>query len=246
MKTGFNINPDAPKDFLFVGSPGTGKSSLALRFPDPYVLDCDNNLTPAVAHTKITNFKYDIAVLDDDGELIPPASRYAKAVERLNAAAADPSIKTIIIDSLTAFCDILISEVKRQAGIKEDGLMRIQDWGTFAYLLKHIIITMKACGKHIIWIGHHRVEQDEADKSFKTFLLIPGQNAFIVSGMFSNVLGFYYKVNGVPPNTTTELRVRTGPTSINDMRGLKAGLGDAFVGDFDAATAIKKILELVK
>lgn len=246
MKQGFNINPDAPKDFLFIGSPGTGKSSFALQFPAPYVLDCDNNLTPAVAHTKISDFKYDIANLDDDGQLIPPSLRYAKAVERLNAAAADPEIKTIIIDSITSFCDILIAEVKRQAGIKDDGLMRIQDWGTFAYLLKHIIITLKACGKHVIWTGHHRVEQDEADKCFKTFLLIPGQNAFTVSGLFSNVLGFYYKVNGVPPNTETELRIRTGPESPRDMRGLKAGLGAAFVGDFKASDAIKKIKELVK
>lgn len=247
MQTGFNIDPNKPKDFLFVGSPGAGKTSLALRFPAPYVLDCDDNATPAVQYTGIKDFKYDIANKEDDLiTLIPPEKRFAACVKRLNAAAADPTIKTIIIDSLTAFIDIVISEVKRRNGLKDDATMRIQDWGDFANIIRHQIIALKASTKHVIFTAHFRVEKDESDNTWKYMIYMPGQTQFTMSGLFSNVWIMFFDTEGVPgPSQKQVLKVRTIPISKNDFRGAKTGITE-LIGEKKMDDVIKLLPTLVK
>ena len=58
MKT-FEDIKDTKVNLLLVGVPGTGKTSLAMKFPRPFILDVDDNIRPAALHTKSTTFGYD-------------------------------------------------------------------------------------------------------------------------------------------------------------------------------------------
>jgi hypothetical protein len=229
MKKQFD-STNSPLSMLIVGAPGSGKTSLVLRcFPNVYILDCDDNLRSAVDFTGVTNFSYDVANKTDDGKLIDDSnrstkSRYDLMVSRLNAAALDPSIDTIFIDTIGTFSDIIISEVKKQAGLKDDATMRIQDWGDFSYLFKHNIVSLKASGKNLVCSSHIDMDKDEADGKYKQFLYMPGANKRHAPGLFTHCILLYSDIKGVPPNTKTVRMVRAEAESANDFRGLKSPL----------------------
>jgi hypothetical protein len=221
MKNASTLDLKKRGTYLILGQPGAGKTSLALNFPKPFVLDCDDNIASAIKFTGITNFLYATTSVDDNGVSIPPASRYARLTRELNEAATSPLVETIILDSLTSLIEIIISECKRLGGISEDAIMRIQDWGTFANVLRGLIVKLKGANKNIIVIGHVEVEQDEADKIFKSFIAIPGKNRFTIAGLFSDVWLMRTDIDGVGASAKTVRKIRTVPDNKNDYRGLK-------------------------
>jgi hypothetical protein len=232
MKKGTEIQ-SSDKAIIIIGDPGTRKTTLALHFPSPYFLDCDGNMSAPVERTGIREFFYDRATIDDEGKTIHPLLRYQHCIKCLNAAASDPDVKTIVVDSLTSLTDIIISEIKRQ----EHGLtamndvardaadakaLRIQDWGKFAYLIKHLVTQLRTCGKIIVFIAHNTFEKDEVDSRFKQFINIPGQSKSTISGLFTDCWHTMMRVTGMGSNTVNEFIVRTLPVSESDHRGVKS------------------------
>jgi hypothetical protein len=221
MKSGTQVNTKARLTLLLLGNPGAGKTSTALHFPKPFILDCDDNITSGVKYTGITDFKYSTTTYDDNGKFIPPHQRFARATAELNSAAADPSVETIIIDSLTTFTDIIISQCKHLGGISEDAQMRIQDWGTFAGLFRNTVTQLKSTGKTLIFTGHTELEQNESDKTWIHSIALPGKSRFTLPGLFSDVLLITTKLTGFGATAKTERIVRTEPTSPTDRCCLK-------------------------
>lgn len=221
MKSATTINQSARGTFLFIGNPGSGKTSTALRFPNVYVFDCDDNVLSAVKYTGLTNFCYSTPYLDDNDKPIAPANRYARLSQELNLAALDPTIDTIVIDSLTSLVDILCSQAKKLGGIADDAQMRIQDWGTFGGLIRNLVTSLKSSGKTIIFIGHTELEQDESTKRWLSFISFPGKARTTLPGLFSEVLLFTTTITGFGANAKTLRIVRTEPENSNDMRCLK-------------------------
>lgn len=232
MKTG-NTLPPSDKAIIIIGDPGTRKTTLALHFPSPYFLDCDNNLSAPVEQTNIRNFFYDSATRDDAGQIIHPLLRYRHCLTKLNIAATSPEIKTIVLDSLTSLTDIIISEIKRQ----EHGLaaatetaqdaadakaLRIQDWGKFSALVKQLVTKLRTCGKIIVVIAHNNFEKDEVDNRFKQFINIPGQSKSTISGLFTDCWHTFMQISGVGAMAKHEFLVRTLPVSETDHRGVKS------------------------
>lgn len=221
MKSATTIDTKRKSTFLFIGTPGSGKTSTALHFPKPFIFDCDDNVTSAIKYTGITAFLHSSPYVDDDGKPVPPVSRYARLASELNAAAMSPDVETIIIDSLTTLVDILCSEAKRLGGIANDAQMRIQDWGVFGGLMRHLVMSLKASGKIVIFIGHTEVEQDEATKQWFSFVSFPGKARTILPGLFTDVLLFTCQISGFGAGAKTQRIIRTDPENGTDMRGLK-------------------------
>jgi hypothetical protein len=232
MRTGDNLTL-ANKAIIICGDPGTRKTTLALHFPAPYFFDCDNNMAAPVEQTGITNFKYDMAARDDDDKLIHPLDRFLHCAKCINAAAADPTIRTIVVDSLTTFADILLSEVRRQEfgamaasweakDAADAKTMRIQDWGKFAWLLKNFFSKLRTCGKTVVVIAHNIVDKDEADARYKSFLNVPGQSKTTLSGLFTDCWTTQCEVTGIGAAAQRKFTVRTLPLSDTDHRGVKS------------------------
>jgi len=233
---------------LIVGDPGCRKTTMALQFPKPYVFDADGNMSAPLAWLSKANpdlsksVFYDRGNVDDTGKIIEPPLRYAHMSKCLNAAATDPNIRTIILDSATSIIDILISECKRQGGRLESQEMRIQDWGTFGYLFKVVVTALRATpGKIAVFTAHNRMEKDEADGRWKTFLNIPGQTATNISGLFTDVWNIYPVMTGIGAMMAHQWKVRTMPSSDVDHRGIKSSFGLKYIETYD--DVIKNIVQ---
>ncbi len=233
---------------LLVGDPGSRKTTLALQFPGVYIFDCDKNMSAPLNYLKQidsslpSKIHYDHAYTDDEGKPIPPAQRYAHFTKCITLATKDPSIQTIIVDSLTAFVDVLVSEVKRQASRADNLEMRIQDWGTFGGLLKHVVTQLRTSGKIVVFTGHNRVEKDESDGRWKYFLNIPGQSSTLLSGLFTDVWNPYPHITGIGSTQKHEWKVRCLPSSETDHRGIKSSLGFKVVEDYN--TVVERVKAL--
>jgi hypothetical protein len=242
MKSHLTAPTERPA-ILIVGDPGMRKTSLALHAPSPYIFDIDNNLAAPARHLKLPYF-YDKADIDDDNKPVPLPSRYARMVSCLNEACANPEIRTIILDSFTTLTDILIAEIRRQvpklANPQEP--LRIQDWGTFAFLFKHVITSLKQSDKNVICISHQKIEKDESDGRYKTFLNIPGNNANYISGLFTDVLNPYPHITGLNSAQTHQWKVRCLPASDNDHRGIKSSFGFKVVEEYATVAEKFKLL----
>jgi hypothetical protein len=231
MKSGTTITA-SDKAIIIVGDPGSRKTTLALHFPRPYFLDCDGNLASPVEQTGIRAFSYSSAVRTDDGTLIHPLDRFQHCIRELNAAAADPNIDTIIIDSLTTFTDIVLSEVRRQEygatgmtdsakDIADNKTMRIQDWGKFASLMKNVVTKLRTTNKILVVIAHNNVDKGEADSRYMTFLNVPGQCKNTLSGLFTDCWHTFCDIQGMGAASKHTFCIRTLPISDVDMRGIK-------------------------
>lgn len=215
---------------LIQGPPGSGKSTLACHFPGAYIADCDINLAGPFRWLKANNgtmpVGYDIIDRDETGKEVNPADRYIRLAACLTAAAKDPAVQTIVIDSATKLSDYMLAEVLRQQNKKD---MSIQMWGFYLALWKQFISQISAQRKHFVLICHERVEKDEIDQSLKYFVLIPGQMGNIIGSLFSDV--WRCEVSGGQGiNPTYNWNIRTMP----DHRfALKNSLGLPPVMKFD-------------
>lgn len=218
---------------IIIGDPGTRKTTLCLSFPSPYFLDCDGNMSAPVEQTGIRNFFYDRATHDSEGKEIHPILRFQHCVKCLNEAVAHPDIKTIIVDSLTSFTDIVLAEIMRQEhgataatetarDAAHNKPMRIQDWGKFAFLLKNIVTKLRTCGKTIVFTAHNNFEKDEVDSRFKQFINVPGQSKTTLSGLFTDCWHTFLEVKGIGEAAKHNFLVRTLPVSDVDHRGVKS------------------------
>jgi hypothetical protein len=247
-----NASTLPPNDLaiLLVGDPGSRKTTLALQFPKVYIFDADSNMSAPLNFLKQANpnfantIYYDRANVDDTGKEIPIPNQYAHMSACLNAAFKNPDIETIVLDSLTSIVDILIAECKRLASRANNLEMRIQDWGTFGGLLKHLVTSLRSSGKISIFTGHNRVEKDESDGRWKYFLNIPGQSSTLLSGLFTDVWNPYPHITGIGSTQKHDWKIRCLPSSDVDHRGIKSSFGFKVVEDYD--TILKKIQPLHK
>lgn len=253
MNSGTSLHSN-DRAIIIIGDPGTRKTTLCLHFPSPYFLDCDGNLSAPVEQTGVRDFYYDRATHDSEGNAIHPIDRFRHCVKCLNEAVASPDVKTIIIDSLTSFTDIILAEIMRQehgaAAVTETAKdaahqkpMRIQDWGKFAFLLKNIVTKLRSCGKTVVFTAHNNFEKDEVDSRFKQFINVPGQSKSTISGLFTDCWHTFMEVKGIGEAAKHNFLVRTLPVSDVDHRGVKSSFKSLKrINTFDEVIAeIKKL-----
>lgn len=168
MKDGSEFKPSLSFGLLLKGQPKAGKTTLALMFPNPYIADCDNNLGGAVRLLREKfpdkKFKYDTinAGVDAEGKPIPDIGRWAHLCACCTAAARDPWVQTIIVDSVTAVNMYLTDLIVSEKPASKEKFMTISDWVPFRNMIVKFITTFRSVNKYFIMTAHEVSDKDEA------------------------------------------------------------------------------------
>jgi len=220
MKTSDQIAFESYLALLLVGEPKTGKTSVELSFPDPYILNIDRNLDGPRRRSVGKLFWADDPAYDAKDVELPPEKRWNRAMELLKEAYAAPQVKTICIDSLTGLCDYLVdhilADVKRTEG-KTIDRPRIQDYYTVKDLLSKLAVFLRACSKkkHVVVAAHQKADKDEATGATRYSLNIPGQQAQNWGSYFTDV----WATNNSTVGGKTKFEICTKPTGFHVSLG---------------------------
>lgn len=185
--------PNLNTGILLQGPPGSSKTTLALQFPNPGIIDCDNNLGGPVRWLRKNNpdqiprIIYETVNIDDKGVLVEPRVRYDRFKTLVKAMVANPAVETIIIDSATYVSDYIQGDIQRQNSRKENEFQQ-SDWLAYLWAWKNLCTQLRSVkGKLFILTAHERPEKDEVSGVIKYFIALPGQIRDIIGGLFSDV-----------------------------------------------------------
>lgn len=159
MKTSSTAEPKKPepRSILLIGPPGSRKTTLAMRFPGAYFLNCDQNLDGPEAHLRGAEkvdltYMYDDVQRLDSGIMRPIEICYDYLMSLLDEARSNPKVKIPIIDSVTWVNEFILRKVLTQQ--KRD-LMEGRDWNQFkSYFLNLLFGKLRSMGKTTICTVH--------------------------------------------------------------------------------------------
>lgn len=215
MKTHNDYKPSKAFALLLIGTPKSGKTCFAMNFPDPYILDCDNNLAGALRYHKHKDnpFPY---FFDNPNE-VKESDRWTFCMTSLIEAVKSPDVKTIIVDGLSLLGfylekHILANSSKGTGGMNDlviagEKVMNMSQWGPFKNLLSQLVMTCKASGKLFVMTCHEQADLNDKGSVIGYTPLISGSLRNNIAGYFTDVWrletentskGFAYSVRFAP------------------------------------------------
>ena len=184
--------------FILVGHPKSGKTTLAASFPDSYVLELEEG-----GGDRVNGRIHDIDNLND--------FRLALA-----AAISEPSIKTVVIDSIDVMSDWLEDEIAKQHGLdtisqRKEGVNSFAVWDDFKKRIEGMVDYFKKSGKLIILIAHCRAPKTDDNGAVVTpaGINVPGKAGGFLAAQ-ADMIGFSYK-KALGSGTAFFLTFRGGP-----------------------------------
>lgn len=238
--------PNQSFSLLIQGPPGCGKTTLALKFPRPYICDLDNNMSGTIRKSRIEGKPLDVCydvpdlIIDEKTGNItgerPLKDRYKFMAECLKAAAADPNIDTIVVDGVSKLNAYIIAEIGKQNPTvgnraRGEGEMTLQDWGAHLYLWQNFVTKMQATSKMFVLTAH----EETSDRTDLSGILVSVQGKKVqatLAGMFSDVWRCEVTDKLGPKGREYEWKVRTMQTSSLQLKN-SLGLPDSFVMDWN-------------
>lgn len=206
--------PSSHLRLLLQGDPKSGKSVMACQFPGAYIIDVDINIDGPIRTIKRLGMKlpigYDVLDKDETGKEIPMPNRYLRFCKLMTEAQENPKVETIVIDSATAFVDVLSADVRRrQPALKDER----QFFGFFFNYGKEMMDLLKKIRKHIILICHEKLEKNPDGSVLLPYRIAwPGQLGTILPAFFTDV--WRCETQEIPSglNKTYKYIVKTMPT----------------------------------
>jgi hypothetical protein len=174
---------------LVYGASGAGKTCFAAKFAElgPVEFwDFDHKISSAANfyadNAKILN---NIEVLQfankPEKERIPAFLERTKQIDTLIAAKKELPFKTLVLDSITTFTNILMRDylVRSYTMLKRPlpELYGQQDYGILATQLKTIIPNLLVLPCNVIVLGHVESDKDELTGIISRQPMMPGKNA---------------------------------------------------------------------
>jgi hypothetical protein len=240
----FKLSDYSPTDRIIaavLGDSGAGKTFFAGTAPNPAFLDVDQNIgtlkskkfREAFPEIDVGSIRLaqPINPVNKDG-MFTSTHAFFDAVEQLNDWAEDPSISTIVIDSLTSLSHLAQqhalelnarerrSETWSKAQVHKAYLMTIQDFGAEMSLIEQVLAHLRNWPKHILVLCHTRPEYNSAGGLVAVDPLITGSAARKSFGRWFNEV-WYLDVRGL-----RDRRKRVMVTESDHLiKGLKTTLG---------------------
>lgn len=181
---------------LLIGPPKAGKTVFAMNFPDPYILDCDNNLAGALRYHNHAAKPFPFW-FDNPNDEADPAKRWTFCMKALEAAIKVEEIKTIYVNGLSLLGfyleqHILANSNKGSGGMNDlviagEKVMNMSQWGPFKNLMQKLVMASKSCGKLFIMDCHEHVELSESGAVTAYKPLISGSLRNNIAGFFTDV-----------------------------------------------------------
>jgi hypothetical protein len=172
-----------PEDglFILVGQPKSGKTTFAASFPDSYILE----LEPKGA--------------DRVSGRIHEISSLSEFREALKATIEEPSIKTIVIDTVDQLSDWIEDDVAHEHGLeniseRKSGVDGFEVWGQYRDKIESLIGYLKASNKLIILNAHCREAKSDPNGMIVTPMGInmPGKAGAYLAAQ-AEIIGYSYK-----------------------------------------------------
>lgn len=168
-----------PTTLLLKGPPGGGKTTKAAEFPDPVIFNWDNNLTglrklPEAVRKRIRVID---PRLDEKKQPVKPLDIWANYIKQLAVVTADPTVGTIINDSMTTMCEVLMDKIMGTNDPQKQP--EIQHWGALERHLKWLgeeVLCANDLDKHVVFIAHERAREDKKTGEVKLVLNIGGSS----------------------------------------------------------------------
>jgi hypothetical protein len=141
---------------LVYGKSGTGKTTFACTFPKPYVFDFDNGMLSqrgkSVEYDTFTN--------------------YAAFVQKLDTLEKQGGYETLVVDSVTTMQEYMMRDILQLNKRLEPTL---HEWGRLVDGLQQLLGRMTKIAKHIVFVAHEQMIQDELTSEVWILPLIVGK-----------------------------------------------------------------------
>lgn len=194
MQEHTTYKPDQAFALMLIGPPKAGKTVAALNFPDPYILDCDNNLAGALRYHNHAKKPFPFW-FDNPGEE-PPEKRWTWCMGKLKEAIASDKPKTIIIDGLSLMAYYLEKHILANSAkgngmddliIAGEKVMNMSHWNPFKNLMSQLVMACKSSGKLFIMTCHEQTELSKTGAVVGYVPLISGSLRQNIAGYFTDV-----------------------------------------------------------
>lgn len=166
---------------ILVGQPKSGKTTLASSFPDSYVLELEHG-----GGDRVSGRIHDILNFNDFRET-------------LKSAVNEPSIKTIVIDSLDVLSDWIEDEIAKARGLdsitdRKQGVDGFEMWGEYRKRIEALVNYLKSSRKLAILIAHCREPKLDSNGNLVSpaGINMPGKSGSFIAAQ-ADMIGYVYK-----------------------------------------------------
>lgn len=133
---------------MVYGSPGSGKSTLACSAPNAVMIDTDGGVMRI-------NGAHQIPTLQ--------VSKWEEIAEAMEEVRSNPSIESVIIDTVGKMLSFMEEYIKRTASGKKielnrDGSLSLKGYGKRKQMFIDFIKSITTLGKNVIFVGHDKEE----------------------------------------------------------------------------------------
>ena len=180
---------------LLIGTPKAGKTVFATCFPDPWVLDCDNNLAGAIRYHQQMGAPLNPLWFDDPQTVPNPAHRWKFCEIAIAEAVKAPEVKTIIVDGLSLLAlyleTTILANSQQGNGMKDlviagEKVMNQSHWNPFKNMMSRLVMSARSAGKPFIMTCHETTEVSESGAIQAYRPLISGQLRGNLAGFFTD------------------------------------------------------------